>query len=232
MSVAEKVWAVVPAAGIGSRFGGALPKQYVRVNGTPIIGHTLDVLLSHPLIDDVFVAIKAGDAEWLNADYVDHPQITTVTGGATRSQSVFNGLLALSEHAKPDDWVMVHDAVRPCLTQQLIDKLLTTLAGHTVGGLLGVPAVDTLKSVNSQDEILGTLSRECIWHAQTPQVFRYKVLFEALKKAVEEGFQVTDESSAVERLGFLPKMVMGAYSNRKITTPEDLFLLSSRLRQE
>jgi 2-C-methyl-D-erythritol 4-phosphate cytidylyltransferase len=232
MSVAEKVWAVVPAAGIGSRFGGELPKQYVLVNGKPIIGYTLDVLLAHESIDRVFVAIKAEDMQWLKTDYIDNPQITTVTGGDTRLQSVFNGLLALNDCASPNDWVMVHDAVRPVLTQELIDKLLMMLAEHTVGGLLGVPAVDTVKSVNTQGDVLETLPRESIWRAQTPQLFRYEVLFNALKKAVAEGYQVTDESSAVECLGLSPKMVMGAYSNSKITTPEDLFLFSSRLRQE
>jgi len=222
-----RFWAVVPAAGIGARMGGERPKQYLLLAGRPIIVHTLARLCNHPRISGVVVAIAAGDEWWTSmmetqSTFARAPM--AVTGGRTRRDSVLCGLEALSAHASPGDWVLVHDAVRPCLTDTDLDRLMDTLAADAVGGLLAVPVRDTMKRANGDDRVCETVDREALWHAQTPQMFRLGALRDALEKSVEADREVTDEAQAMELTGTRPRLVPGHEENIKITRPDDLEL--------
>jgi len=153
-------------------------------------------------------------------------------GGKERCHSVLNGLNALSDSALTDDWVLVHDAARPCVRQQDLRLLIDTLADHAVGGLLGRPVHDTIKKTDARGVVTGTVERDCLWHAYTPQMFRYGLLRAALTKALEDGYEVTDEASAMEHAGHRPLMVEGHADNIKITRPEDLPLAEYYLQQQ
>jgi 2-C-methyl-D-erythritol 4-phosphate cytidylyltransferase len=230
MSDGGRFWVIVPAAGIGSRFGGLQPKQYVMLHGKPIIEHTLSALLRHDKISHITVAIRSDDLEWEKVNYAGCADtVTKVTGGASRLHSVYNCLLSLQGQAHEHDWVLVHDAVRPIISLGLLDRLFAELTDHPVGGLLGVPQVDTVKKVNADLEVMSTIPRDSVWRAQTPQMFRYNVLLDALSVAIAEALPVTDESSAVELQGLRPKIVMGDVNNIKVTMPDDIFMLSSSL---
>ncbi len=220
----NKCWGIVPAAGIGQRMGQATPKQYLELAGKTLIEWSLGRLLSCSAIENIVVAVQSGDDRWERLACRHNPKIKTVKGGAERSDSVYAGLLALEDQADPDDWVLVHDAVRPCVTAASINSLLDSIHGHNVGGLLAFPMRETLKKVDQQDNVIGTLNRSELWAAQTPQVFRYSVLKQGLDKCQEENIPVTDESMAVEALGLKPKVVLGSVDNIKITWPEDLTL--------
>ena len=163
--------------------------------------------------------------------YSNH-KLLRAPGGAERCHSVLNGLEALQSEAAPDDWVLVHDAARPCVRQQDLKQLCQQLSGHAVGGLLGVPARDTMKQANRYFEIETTVPRNNLWHAFTPQMFRYGLLHEALGSALAAGLEVTDEASAMEHAGHQPLMVEGHADNIKITRPEDLLLAEWYLRQQ
>jgi len=220
----NKCWAIVPAAGIGQRMGHATPKQYLNLAGKPVIEWSIERLLSCAAIEKIVVVVQQDDDRWRNLGLHQHPQVESVPGGEERSDSVYCGLQALSEHAQDDDWVLVHDAVRPCITNAAINSLLDAIHGHKVGGLLAFPVRETLKQVNDQHDVLGTLNRRELWAAQTPQVFRFKVLMQALEHCREKDILATDESMAVEALGLKPKVVLGAVDNIKITWPDDLTL--------
>lgn len=226
-----KIWAVLPAAGSGSRMNSATPKQYLSLAGKPVIRHVLEVFDRHPRVDGIVVALAATDDAWPAVRPPLGKPLYEVTGGATRMLSVLNGLTVLKEHGAPEDWVMVHDAARPCLTQGELDHLIDVLQDHPVGGLLGVPITDTVKRVDPQDAVLETLDRTQLWRAFTPQMFRLNPLYEALRDAVEHGRQVTDEAAAMERLGHAPQMVRGLPGNIKITHAHDLALAAFHLNQ-
>ena len=226
-----KIWAVLPAAGSGSRMNSAIPKQYLTLAGRPVISHVLEAFDRHPRVDGIVVALAATDDTWPAVRPALDTPLYEVTGGATRMLSVLNGLSALLEHAAPEDWVMVHDAARPCLTQGELDHLIEALHEHPVGGLLGVPITDTVKRVDGQARALETLDRSELWRAFTPQMFRLNPLHQALSDAVEHDCQVTDEAAAMERMGHAPQMVRGLPSNIKITHAHDLALAEFHLNQ-
>lgn len=225
-------WAMVPAAGAGRRMGAATPKQYLPLLGQAVIVHTLETLLCHPCITGVVVAIGAEDGWWptiANALPTAKP-LLVVTGGAERCHSVSNGLQSLREWAALDDWVLVHDAARPCLTCEDLDRLITELTGDPVGGLLAVPVRDTLKQADDHGRIAATVDRSQLWHALTPQMFRLGLLHDALQVALDRGLLVTDEAAAMEAAGFAPRLIQGRADNLKITRPEDLALAEFYLK--
>lgn len=228
----DKVWAVVPAAGVGSRMRASCPKQYLPLAGLSVIEHTLQRLLTLPVIEKIFVAISPNDAYWCDLDISKHPKILTSEGGNERADSVLNGLQSLTDIAAENDWVLVHDAARPCVSVDAIEVLLSKCHAHAVGGILGVPVADTLKRVDAKQGIEQTVDRSVLWQAQTPQLFRYKVLREALARALASGAVVTDESSAIEYAGLLPLMVEGNSDNIKITRPDDLPLAEMILKKQ
>ncbi|MES9945348.1 MAG: 2-C-methyl-D-erythritol 4-phosphate cytidylyltransferase [Candidatus Thiodiazotropha sp.] len=224
MSSRVRYWAVVPAAGVGQRMGAAIPKQYLDLAGRRVIDHSLERLLSHPRIEGVYLALSPEDELWRGCDFADDPRIVRVEGGEERCHSVLNALAALRQQATDDDWVLVHDAARPCLSRIDLDRLIDTLMKHPVGGLLGVPVRDTLKAVDSDGGVAHTVPREGLWHALTPQMFRLGPLYQALASAITKDALVTDDASAMELAGHRPLMVEGDASNIKITRPEDLQL--------
>ena len=216
-----KVFAVMPAAGIGLRMGSRMPKQYMPLQGKPVIAHSLNALLAVSAIESIVVAVSSGDRDWPVLAQAYDGRVTSVLGGVERAHSVMNALNALP--AAEDDWVLVHDAARPCVTPAMIESMLADLAGDAVGGLLAVPVADTLKR-ESDGRVAQTLDRNSLWCAQTPQVFRYGLLKLALASALEAGVIVTDESAAMERAGYAPRLLLGAASNLKITQAADLAL--------
>ncbi len=219
-------WALVPAAGVGQRMGSAVPKQYLNLAGRPVLAHALATLLDHPRLAGVVVAIGAEDERWppVAASLATDKPLRVVTGGAERCHSVLKGLEALRQWADPTDWVLVHDAARPCLTPGDLDRLIATLADDPIGGLLAVPVRDTLKQADGSGRSAATVDRSQLWHALTPQMFRLTMLHEALHAALARGLQVTDEAAAMEAAGFAPRLVEGRADNLKITRPEDLAL--------
>lgn len=225
-----RFWLVIPAAGIGSRMQAQCPKQYLTVAGQTILELTLACFLEHPTVRGIIIALAEHDRWWPELNLATDTRIHTVIGGAERADSVLNALLAL-EHsgAQADDWVLVHDAARPLLEREDLDCLLTELASDPVGGLLAVPARDTLKQVNADGQIVKTIDRSIIWHALTPQMFRLDLLQRALADALQAGVVVTDESSAMEWAGYTPRVVEGQATNIKITRPEDLLFLQTLL---
>lgn len=216
-------WAVVPAAGVGARMGADRPKQYLDLAGRPVLAHALAPLLAEQRIEAVVLVVAPGDEAWRGV-VGDSPKLLTAPGGEARCHSVLSGLRRLGDRAAPGDWVLVHDAARPCLTGGDLGRLLDALDGDPVGGLLAVPVSDTLKKTDAEGRAEMTVPREGLWRALTPQAFRYRVLLEALEAAVGAGRLVTDEAGAVEALGLRPRLVPGSGGNIKITGPEDLDL--------
>jgi 2-C-methyl-D-erythritol 4-phosphate cytidylyltransferase len=225
-----KYWLIIPAAGIGKRFGGDTPKQYQLLNGKSILEHTLARFWHHPRIQKIVVVIDEHDCFWsqLHLDSYND-KICVVKGGKERCDSVMAGLQALRGHCQPHDFILVHDAVRPCIQQSDIDKLIATVGHHPVGGILGTKVRDTLKYTNSDNQILDTVSRENIWQALTPQMFRFKILLQALQLAIAQKNSVSDEAAAIEAIGFVPMIVEGRRDNIKITFSEDLMLAQKYL---
>jgi 2-C-methyl-D-erythritol 4-phosphate cytidylyltransferase len=223
-------FALIPAAGVGARMDAGRPKQYLPLAGKPMLLHVLETFAVSDKIAHVYLVVSAED-EYIHQMLLEAPQLEnrmTVlrNGGKTRQESVLNGLKAIREQLSEEDWVLVHDAARPGLTQDLIDKLVLVLAADPVGGLLAMPVVDTLKRSTSDGRSMGTVSREGIWAAQTPQMFRYGLLCQALGKAIE----VTDEAGAIEAIGLNPKLVEGSVRNFKITLPGDIALAERYLK--
>ena len=213
MSDSLKYWVVIPAAGEGLRMGVDKPKQYISINNKTIIEHTIDCFIYREEIEKIIVAISKEDEFWSTLEISDHDKIMTVSGGKERYQSVLNSLKMLSSEAEDDDWVMVHDAARPCLNQSAIDRLIIQLKGHDIGGILAMPCRDTMKRSNDTGEIDETVERQSLWHAQTPQMFKYGKLLLAIQDALKNKAVVTDEAMAVERLGFKPMLVLGHQGN-------------------
>ena len=234
MKNSARYWAIVPAAGAGKRLGSAIPKQYLPLLGRPVIAHTLDTLLQHPRIDGAVVVVDSKDGWWpeIVASLKLTKPLWRAVGGAERCHSVLNGLKVLRAQAEATDWVLVHDAARPCLTAADLDRLIDQLADDPVGGLLATPVRDTLKQADSGGRVSATVDRTHLWHAFTPQMFRLGDLHDALNAALARGFWVTDEAAAMEAAGFSPRLVQGRADNIKITRPEDLalaaFFLSNR----
>jgi len=221
-------YAIVPAAGSGSRFGSEKPKQYLDLLGRPLIFHTLKALTACPDIERVWVVLAPDDPWWPRFDWSElGPKLETVRcGGATRAESVSNGLRAAAMVAADDDWILVHDAARPCLSAAMLDALFNELADDPVGGILAVPVADTIKRADAEQRVAATESRDGLWQAQTPQMFRYG----RLEKALKNEMAVTDEAGAIEAMGLKPKLVRGDSTNLKVTYPADLALAAMILR--
>lgn len=220
--------ALIPAAGSGSRMGHAVPKQYLELQGRPLLWHTVQVFERHPEIASTHVVIAPDDPVWTRYDWSGcHKLRLHRCGGATRAESVLAGLRAMD--AAEDDWVLVHDAARPCLTQTALNRLMSTLRDDAVGGILAIPVADTLKRAGEGGRIAATVPRTRLWGAQTPQMFRRGMLLQALAQA---GAEVTDEASAIEALGIAPLLVEGDPANLKVTHPADLPLAARYLELE
>ena len=230
MAVSQKIWAVVPAAGVGKRMNADRPKQYLHLAGKTVIEHTLSRLLQAEVFVAVAVAISEEDPYWSELSIASHEKIITAAGGKERADSVLSGLHAIRTQATDDDWVLVHDAARPCITRADIHHLIDSLINDDVGGILALPCADTLKNVQGKN-ILGTVDRSVIWRALTPQMFRYGTLKTALEQAVGNPV-ITDEASALELQGLQPKIVEGRPDNIKITRPEDLALAQFFMAQQ
>ena len=228
---APKFWGVVPAAGVGKRMGGQIPKQYLELRGKPVLQHTLERLLAVLEFEAVAVALGQDDGYWPDIPVAADPRIVRADGGKERADSVLSALNRLEAFASPDDWVLVHDAARVCVTASDIHKLMQTLAHDPVGGILALPSTDTLKGVE-RGAIVDTVDRNHVWRALTPQMFRYQALRDALMDASQRGLTVTDEASALELQGHQPKIVEGRPDNIKITRPEDLALATFYLEQQ
>lgn len=231
------IWAIVPAAGRGERFGGGVPKQYLQLQGRPLIAHALQRLLAHPRIAGAVVALAADDAHWvaIPRDFatlgLDKPVLDCI-GGATRAQSVLLALQKLPEDVGNDALILVHDAARPCLRADDLDRLIEAAQRDPVGALLAAPVHDTLKRADPRMHVLATEPRESLWRALTPQAFRRHMLTRALHSAEQAGINVTDEAMAIERLGLQPLLVQGAEDNIKITVAADLALAESILDKQ
>lgn len=218
-----KFHVLIPAAGFGSRMENQLPKQYLPLLGRPMLHWALEVFLNSHHIDSVILVLSPEDDLWAK-NVLNHPKLTVLKcGGETRAESVLNGL-AHSSHIAEPDWVLVHDAARPGMTENLLNHLLNALQDDQVGGLLAIPLADTLKRADEAQRVAKTEPREDLWQAQTPQMFRYGLLKEALTKS---GAAPTDEAQAVEALGYKPKLVTGQLRNMKVTYPQDLAILEA-----
>ena len=202
--------------------GADTPKQYLPLAGRPLIWHALNTLASVPAIKQVFVVLAPDDVLWDNYDWSTLADRLTVfrCGGATRAESVTQGLRAIQDRVTAADWILVHDAARCCLTAQHVERLIDVIEDDPVGGLLAVPVADTLKRAQDKQRVAATVAREGLWQAQTPQMFRHGMLLEALEHAPA----VTDEASAIESLGLHPKLVAADATNLKVTYPLDLLL--------
>src|ERR1700722_4232729 len=248
----RRVWAIVPAAGRGARFAAstktAVPKQYAPLLGATVLEWSLRALLAEPRVHAVVVAVAADDTLWASlAAKLDHPKLQTTTGGANRQDTVANGLDFLAERAAADDWILVHDAARPCLNATELGALLDAVdAGDTVdtvddvdageaerrartcGAILAAPVVDTVKRETAHH--VSTVDRQGLWRALTPQVFPFSKLRHALKEAALAGVAVTDEAQSIERMGLRPALVQGSPFNVKITREADLGLATKILQ--
>lgn len=218
--------AVIPAAGIGQRMNSAIPKQYLQCAGASILDHAISALLAEPRIERVFVALQPDDRWFAGSQYAVHSQVVRVNGGATRAESVLNGVATALKSYDKSILVAVHDAARPCLPLVLLATLLDTASRYPqLGAILAVPARDTIKQADTQGaipHIRTTLDRETIWLAQTPQVFRLGDLQQALQIAITQGLPITDEASAIEADGGQPILVPSSRQVMKVTDPEDL----------
>ena len=217
-SQAPRYFALIPAAGVGARMAAEVPKQYLPIGGKPMLRHALDAFLSSELISHTFVVVSADDRQ---IDAVAPRDGVSVLrcGGATRMESIRNALHAMSASVREGDWVLVHDAARPGLDRALIEKLIAEVGAHPVGGLLALPVVDTVK--RTSDGAVATVSRDGLWLAQTPQMFRYRLLSDALAAATDAA-AITDDASAVEAMGHAPMLVEGHPRNLKVTLPQDI----------
>lgn len=219
-----RIWAVLPAAGRGTRFGGEVPKQYLEAAGRPLIAHALDALLSHPRIDGAMVALAADDARWPGWTSRHGKPLLRCTGGGERADSVLAALHALPADVGAGALVLVHDAARPNLHAADLDRLIDVATAHADGAILGAPVRDTLKRADAAAHIVATEPRSALWRAFTPQAFRRGPLTAALERARADSVVVTDEAMAMERMGAHPALVEGREDNLKVTTPADLAL--------
>ena len=212
--------------------GAGVPKQYLELCGRTMLAWSLDRLTSHPLVRGVAVALAPGDARWSALGLARDPKIRVTEGGAERCHSVLNCLRLLATEAGPDDWVLVHDAARPCVRRADIDALIEATREHAVGGVLALPARDTLKRADADSRVAETVDRHGLWHALTPQLFRLRALAKALESAIAGGRIVTDEAQVMEYAGQHPLLVRGHSDNIKITHADDLALAALFLAQQ
>lgn len=232
MAHSTKIWAAIPAAGIGARMGSTVPKQYLPLHGRTVIEHALARFLAHPDIAGVVVALAPYDSQWESLEVRRDEKLLLAPGGAERCHSVLSSLRKLAEVAAADDWVLVHDAARPCVRRADIDRMLNELREHPVGGILALPVRDTLKRGDPDANIVMTVDRTALWHALTPQMFRLQRLTDALESVIAQGIIVTDEAQAIELLGLTPRLVEGHGDNIKITRPQDLAFAELYLRHQ
>lgn len=223
-----KYWLVMPAAGIGRRFGTDRPKQYAPLCGRTVIEWAMAPFLTDARCAGAVVALAPDDSFWAS---IAASTVLVAAGGQERSHSVRNGLAALADRANHDDWVLVHDAARPCLPRSDLDRLLAEVETHPAGGLLATPAADTLKRADASRNVQQTVDRAGLWRALTPQMFRYGRLCEALDRAHAAGRIPTDEAQAIEWLGDVPRLVEGAAANLKITSAADLAIAAALLKE-
>ena len=223
------IFALIPAAGAGKRMGGHVPKQYLSLLGKSILEHTLSLFVNNEKIKSVIVTVAPDDKLLSGLPSPLLEQCKIVTGGAERCDSVVAGLNCLRKTESDDSWVLVHDAARPCVRPRDIDKLIETLLGNSVGGLLATPVLDTLKDSENSGLVSKTIDRSRLWRALTPQMFRLGLLHEALIASLKCGAKVTDESQAIENAGFSATLVEGSNDNIKVTRPEDLWLAEAIL---
>lgn len=232
MTGTPRNWAIVPAAGIGRRMGAGLPKQFLTLGQQTVLEHSLESLWNAielkglVLVSDGHPALAS-----IQARFSDH-RLMRAPGGKQRCHSVLNGLQALQGKAQAEDWVLVHDAARPCVRQQDLHNLQRAVNAHPVGGLLGFPVHDTMKRADREGAVEATVDRKGLWHACTPQMFRYGMLHDTLVQALADGYEVTDESSAIEHAGYRPLLVESHTDNIKITQPVDLPLAEFFLKQQ
>ncbi|MEZ8647389.1 2-C-methyl-D-erythritol 4-phosphate cytidylyltransferase [Vibrio splendidus] len=225
----QSVIAVVPAAGVGSRMKADRPKQYLQIHGKTILEHTVEKLLSHPQVSKIVVAVSDDDPYYPELPLNLNLQVIRVSGGTERADSVLSALDYIAQQ-QLSDWVMVHDAARPCIQLSDIDKLISGAMTHDVGAILAAPVRDTMKR-GAQGQIEHTVDRVDLWHALTPQMFRSKPLRKVLSEALQQGVSITDEASAFEWKGLSPALIAGRSDNFKITQPEDLALAEFYLSQ-
>lgn len=218
-----KVFAIVPAAGQGTRIGDPVPKQYIPVRGKPMMFHSIETLSSVSRIECVCVVLAPMDRHWGRHDWSALPDKVepVFVGGASRAHTVMNALRELAPRLAKDDWILVHDAARPCIFPELIEQFLDEVGDDPIGGLMAMPVADTLKSADENLRVAATIPRINLWRAQTPQMFRYDLL----RRGLEIRPDATDESQAVEAVGYsAPRLVQGENSNIKVTFAEDLQL--------
>ena len=224
----SRIWAIVPAAGIGRRMQSSVPKQYLELLGKPVLTHTLQRLLDVPAIAGLAVSLQGQDTGWEKIKLATDKPLIRTAGGKERCHSVLNalnGLNQLGAFNAETDWVMVHDAVRPCVREADIHKLIAEVGNKTDGGILALPVRDTMKrQLNDTTRVAQTVDRDGLWHALTPQYFPRLLLKQALESAISQGYNLTDESSAMEYAGYSPRLVAGHEDNIKITRPHDLQL--------
>ncbi|MFG1488922.1 2-C-methyl-D-erythritol 4-phosphate cytidylyltransferase [Oceanospirillum sp. HFRX-1_2] len=222
LSTAAKMWLVIPAAGVGSRMQADRPKQYLPLNGRPIIEHTLERLAKALPQAEFVICLNPEDPYWPAIQKPASVSLREVAGGKERADSVLNGLKAISAEASEDDWVLVHDVARPCVRESDIEDLVARLKDSAVGGILALPVADTMKRSNPDGSVSETVDRTALWHALTPQMFRFGKLYRALEDGLSAGATITDEASALEWAGLSPQLVAGHRDNIKVTHPDDL----------
>lgn len=232
MKKKQNIWVIIPAAGVGRRMASDIPKQYLTLNGKTVIEHSLSLFDAHESVSEIVLAISKNDEYWPSLNVNLSKPLHIVNGGKERCDSVLNGLIFLEGIANENDWVLVHDAARPCLRVDDLTLLLSELQQHDIGGILAVPVRDTMKRSDSNNIIKETVERENLWHALTPQMFRFKILKDSIESALNKNKSVTDEASAVELAGFQPVLIQGHADNLKITRPEDLTLAAYYLKKQ
>ena len=215
----SRYWVVIPAAGAGKRMGVPLAKQYMQIQQKPLIEYTIAIFSPLNIIEKIIVPISADDSDW--QEIKKHDKVVTVTGGKERSDSVLNALKYLKTCADDDDWVLVHDAARPCLASSDIEAFIETLANHPIGGILAQPVRDTMKVSDDAGQIKNTFDRNNLWHAQTPQMFRLGRLYQALNNAFKQNISITDEAQAMELMGDYGQLVEAKKANIKVTYRQD-----------
>ncbi|MDH5547709.1 MAG: 2-C-methyl-D-erythritol 4-phosphate cytidylyltransferase [Gammaproteobacteria bacterium] len=226
------IWAVIPAAGVGKRMQADRPKQYLQLHQKTVLQHTIERMAAHPSVTGVVVAISPGDGYWPDLAISIEKPLHVVDGGDERCHSVLNGLTFLMEQDFENAWALVHDAARPCVRQEDVTKLINRVVDAQQGGLLGLPVSDTIKFCDNSDVVQKTVSRDGLWRALTPQMFRVRELYDAIRQSLEDLYLVTDEASAIEHVGGRPLMVEGHPDNIKITRPQDLMLAEMFLQQQ
>jgi 2-C-methyl-D-erythritol 4-phosphate cytidylyltransferase len=225
-----RYFGLIPAAGTGARFGGDIPKQYQPLNGRAVLAYAIDSLAKQTPLARVYVVHALDDRRCGQIIGGSNRVVALGCGGESRAETVRNALAALRGELEDQDWVLIHDAARPCLPKDALRRLILEVTDDKTGGLLGVPVADTLKRVGDDERVTRTEPREGLWQAQTPQMFRFGVLWEAYK--ANRALECTDDAQAVERIGLCPKLVLGSTANIKITYPADLALAAAILREQ